>query len=110
MSDELKALLLLVCHTEASSGSNCGRERGGKKERKREKINLPFTESSLVCLLSSDWVKPNWAASYTKRKVKSINMCVRSDAVVQARTYDGWGLKGSVRQFEMPVVRKSPEN
>lgn len=74
MSDELR--LCCCCRRQPSlrpavlkrgNGCNGGRER---------KINLPFTKSSLVCLLSSGWVKPNWAASYTRRKVKSINVCV----------------------------------
>lgn len=71
MSDELELGLPLppAVPKRAMSVLN-GRRTGGREEKK---INLPFTQSSLVRLLSCGRVKPNGAASYTKRKVKSIN-------------------------------------
>lgn len=56
----------------AMDGRN-GRERdrdmGGKG------INHPLTKSSLLCLLSNGWVKPNWDASLNHRKGQ-VNKCM----------------------------------
>lgn len=56
-----QVLLLPACCIEERDGFNVGREKN--------KINLPFTKSSLDCILTSSWVKPNRVTSYTKRNV-----------------------------------------
>lgn len=66
MSDELK---LCCCRLPAVLKRAMDVMEGGRE------INLPFTKSSLVCLLSSGWVKPNWAASYNQEKGQ-VNKCV----------------------------------
>lgn len=65
MSDELQLCRRLPASSPARcietgvNGCNGGRER---------KINLAFTKSSLVCLLSNGRVKPSQAASYNQEK------------------------------------------
>lgn len=79
MSDELKLGRLPPSLPPACTEVGSGRNRGQQR-----KINLLFAKSSLVCLSSRSGSNPVGLLPTTKKKVKSIIVCMSSNTAVQS--------------------------